>query len=82
MFTETRLVSGKKSDILVEGVFASVKHDIPFSISIISSQLRGTATAGLLFSFGAFSSTTASGTPYAPRVSTVAETLLEAVTPG
>ena len=47
MFTETHLVSGKKSDILVEGASASVKHDTPFNISIISSQLGGTAAAGL-----------------------------------
>ena len=29
MVTETRLVSGKKSDILVEGASASVKHGTP-----------------------------------------------------
>ena len=72
MFTKTRLVSGKKSDILVEGASASVKHDTPFNISIISSQLGRTVVARLLFSSGASSSLDASGTLSDPRVSTAA----------
>ena len=70
MFKETRLVSEKKSAILVEGASAFVKHGTPFNISISSSQLGGTATSGLLFSYGASSSIEASGTPFDPRVST------------
>ena len=76
MFTETRLVSEKKSNILVEGASASVKHGTPFSISIISSQLGGTVAAGLLFSSRASSSIAASGTPSVPRVSTAVGALL------
>ena len=42
-FIDIRLVKGNKSDILVKGGSASVKHDMCFSISIISSQLGGGA---------------------------------------
>ena len=76
MFIETRLVSGKKSDILVEGASAFVKHDTSFNISIISSQLGGTTAAGLFFSSGASSLIVVSGTPSIPRVSTAVEALL------
>ena len=82
MFTETRLVSGKKSNIFVEGAFASVKHDTPFNISIISSQLGGAAEAGLLFSFGASSTTAISGPPSVPRASSAVGTLLGAAASG
>ena len=81
MFTETRLVSGKKSDILVEGASASVKHDTPFNISISSSQLRGTAAVGLLFLSGASSSFDSSGIPSDPWVSTTARASPKAVVP-
>ena len=76
MFTKTHLVSRKKSDILIEGASASVKHDTPFNISIISSQLGGTMAARLLFSSGASSLTAASETPSDARVSTTVGALL------
>lgn len=46
---DIRLVRGKKSDILVKGGSASVKHEMCFSISIISSQLGREAGAGVSF---------------------------------
>ena len=82
MFKETRLVSGKKSDIFVEWASASMKHDTPFNISIISSQFGGTAVAGLIFSSEASLSTAASGPPSVPRASYSDGTLLGVATSG
>ena len=79
MFMETHLVSGKKSDILVEGTSVSVKHGTPFNISINSSQLGGATAAGLLFSLGASSSIDSSETPSDPRVFTAAGASSKAV---
>lgn len=49
IFTDIRLVRGKKSYILVEGDSESVKHGTCFNISIISSQLGGEARVGVFF---------------------------------
>lgn len=48
-FMDIRLVKGKKSDILMDGDSASVKHDMHFNISIISSQLGEEAGVGVSF---------------------------------
>ena len=82
MFTENHLLSGKKSEIFMEGASASVKHGTPFNISIISSQLGGAAGAELLFSSGASSVTAASEPPSVPQASSAVEALLGAAASG